>query len=211
MSLPRVRPAAQKRPAVESETDPVAKKTKSADGAVSKVKYDQTYQRTSCVRIAIGRGVGSPAWVGLFRDMAKRMTTLTWLASRAFNHFLLSAVISGRFPMNDRNVLVQVIGLCFKVGSVRISTTDFTKKPVVAAWIEDFRALNADFPLVSKRGMNNVIQAGINQYVTAVENYLTYGLRDLYVRALKALSVADAEVVALRVLSQVSWSHHSRQ
>ena len=35
-----------------------------------------------------------------------------------------------------------------------------------------------------------------------MENYLTYGLRDLYVRALKALSVADAEVVALRVLSQ---------
>jgi hypothetical protein len=35
-----------------------------------------------------------------------------------------------------------------------------------------------------------------------VKNYLTFGLRDLYVRALKALSVADAEVVGLRVLSR---------
>ena len=180
----------------------VAKKTKTVDGAVPKVKYDETYQRTSCVRMALGGAVVSSAWVGLFRDVAKRMTTLTWLASRAFNHFLLSAIINGRFEITNRNVLVQVIGLCFKVGSEKISTTDFTEKPLVAAWIEDFRTLNADFPLVSKRGMTNVIQAGINQYVTAVENFLTYGLRDLYVRALKALSVADAEVVALRVLSQ---------
>ena len=35
-----------------------------------------------------------------------------------------------------------------------------------------------------------------------MKNYLTFGLRDLYVRALKALSVADAEVVGLRVLSR---------
>ena len=119
-----------------------------------------------------------------------------------FRRKKLSAIINGRFEITNRNVLVQVIGLCFKVGSEKISTTDFTEKPVVAAWIDDFRALNADFPLVSKRGMGNVIKAGINQYVTAVENFLTYGLRDLYVRALKALSVADAEVVALRVLSQ---------
>ena len=74
--------------------------------------------------------------------------------------------------------------------------------PVVAAWIQDFRALNADFPLIDKQGLGNVIKFAKKQYRTAVENYLTYGLRDLYVRALKALSVADAEVVALRVLSQ---------
>ena len=42
----------------------------------------------------------------------------------------------------------------------------------------------------------------MNQYATAVENYLTYGLRDLYVRTLKALSIDNAEIVALRVLSQ---------
>jgi len=104
----------QKRSLPGSESNP-AKKTKSADGAVPKVKYVQTYQRTSCVRMALGGAVVSPAWVGLFRDVAKKMTTLTWLASRAFNHFLLSAVISGQFEITDRNVLVQVIGLFFKV------------------------------------------------------------------------------------------------
>ena len=75
----------QKRILPGSESNP-AKKTKSVDGAVPKVKYDQTYQRTSCVRMALGGAVASSAWVGLFRDVAKKMTTLTWLASRAFNH-----------------------------------------------------------------------------------------------------------------------------
>ena len=151
--------------------------------------------------MAIGRGVGSPAWVGLFRDVAKRMTTLTWLASRAFNHFVLSAVVGGQFEITNSNVFDQVLGLCFTIGSVRISKTDFKEMPVVAAWIQDFRALNADFPLIDKQGLGNVIKFAKKQYRTAVENYLTYGLRDLYVRALKALSVADAEVVSLRVLS----------
>ena len=104
--------------------------------------------------------------------------------------------------ITKRSVFVQVIGLCFRIGSARLSETGFTTNPVVAAWIEDFRTLNADFPLVDKRGMTNIIQASINQYVTAVENYLTYGLRDLYVRTLKALSIDNAEIVALRVLSQ---------
>ena len=56
--------------------------------AVTKVEYDQIDQRTSCVRMALGGAVVDPAWVGLFRDVAKKMTTLTWLASRAFNHYL---------------------------------------------------------------------------------------------------------------------------
>ena len=125
------------------------------------------------------------------------MTTLTWLASRAFNHFVLSAVVGGQFEITNSNVFDQVLGLCFTIGSVRISKTDFKEMPVVAAWIQDFRALNADFPLIDKQGLGNVIKFAKKQYRTAVENYLTYGLRDLYVRALKALSVADAEVVAL--------------
>ena len=126
--------------------------------------------------MAIGRGVGSPAWVGLFRDVAKRMTTLTWLASRAFNHFVLSAVVGGQFEITNSNVFDQVLGLCFTIGSVRISKTDFKEMPVVAAWIQDFRALNADFPLIDKQGLGNVIKFAKKQYRTAVENYLTYGL-----------------------------------
>ena len=151
--------------------------------------------------MALGGAVVDPAWVGLFRDVAKKMTTLTWLASRAFNHFLLSNVIGGQFSITKRSVLVQVLGLCFKIGGVGTPQTAFNTQPVVAAWIDDFRALNAAFPLVDKRGLTNVVQAARNQYATSVENDLTFGLRDLYVRALKALSVADAEVVALRVLS----------
>jgi hypothetical protein len=153
--------------------------------------------------MALGGALVSPAWAGVFRDVGKKMTTLTWLASRAFNHFLLSNVIGGQFSITKDSVLVQVLGLCFRVGASGLSNTDFTTTPVVAEWIEDFRALNASsFPLVDKGGMTNVIQAAINQYETAVKNYLTFGLRDLYVRALKALSVADAEVVGLRVLSR---------
>ena len=75
-------------------------------------------------------------------------------------------------------------GLCFRVGASRLANTDFTTTPVVAAWIEDFRALNTSFPVVDKQGLGNwgkskifpVIQAAINQYETAVKNYLTYGL-----------------------------------
>lgn len=162
------------------------KKTKADDGPVPKVKYNQTYQRTSCVRMALGGAVASAHWAGLFRDVSKKMTTLTWLASRALNHFLLSAVVNERFVITNRNILVQVLSLCFTVGSERILKTDFTKKPVVAAWVKDFRTLNADFPLVSKRGMTGVIKHAKNQYAVALENYLTYGLRDLYVRTLKA-------------------------
>ena len=56
--------------------------------AVTKVEYDQTDQRTSCVRMALGGAVVDPAWVGLCSDVAKKSTTLTWLASRAVNHYL---------------------------------------------------------------------------------------------------------------------------
>jgi hypothetical protein len=130
------------------------------------------------------------------------MTTLTWLASRAFNHFLLSNVINDAFHITRRSQLVQAIGLCFKIGSTKISSTAFTGLPTIASWITSFRNLNAEFELVDKVGMTQTIQFGINQYATAVDNYLTYGLRDLYVRTLKALSVPDAEDVALRVLSR---------
>jgi hypothetical protein len=119
------------------------KKAKADDGAVPKVKYIQTYQRTSCVRMALGGAVASPHWAGLFRDVSKKMTTLTWLASRALNHFLLSAVVNERFVITKRSVFVQVIGLCFRIGSARLSETGFTTNPVVAAWIApEGRTLN---------------------------------------------------------------------
>ena len=79
--------------------------------------------------MALGGAVASAHWAGLFRDVSKKMTTLTWLASRALNHFLLSAVVNERFVITKRSVFVQVIGLCLLIGSERILSTDFTKKP----------------------------------------------------------------------------------
>ena len=41
---------------------------------------------------------------------------------------------------------MQVLGLRFKAGGLGNPQTAFNKQPVVAEWIEAFRALNADFP-----------------------------------------------------------------
>ena len=49
----------------------------------------RTYERSSTVRMAIGRAVPAAPWRDLFRLLSKRMTSLTWTASRAFNHFVL--------------------------------------------------------------------------------------------------------------------------
>ena len=107
MSHPRKRPAIAT--SFEAQQTPDAGPsilTKTADGAVPKVEYVETYQRTSCVPrvflrgMALGGALVSPAWAGVFRDGGKKMTTLTWLASRAFNHFLLSwsSAASSRSP-----------------------------------------------------------------------------------------------------------------
>ena len=74
----------------------------------------------------------------------------------------------------------------------------------VADWIKRFRTLNADFPQVDKEGLSIIIQAGVNQYASAVQNHLVYALRDVYVCTLKkhfGLWCQDAQDVALRVLA----------
>jgi len=90
-------------------------------------------------------------------------------------------VIGGQFSITKRSVLGQVLGVCFKSGGVGTPQTAFTTQPgkCVAAWIANFRALNAAFPLVATRGFilffvrhwaTNVVQAARNQYATSVEN-----------------------------------------
>ena len=53
MSHPRKRPAIATSAQQTPDAGP-SKKTKTADGAVPKVEYVETYQRTSCVRMALG-------------------------------------------------------------------------------------------------------------------------------------------------------------
>ena len=74
-------------------TAAIAKKRKTEDAPPPKVKFDQVYQRMSSVRMALGGAVADPAWVTLFRDVVNKMNNLTWIGSRAFNHFVLSNVM----------------------------------------------------------------------------------------------------------------------
>ena len=64
-------------------------------------------------------------------------------------------VIGGQFSITQRSVLVQVLGMVNQErwGRHDNPQTAVTTQPVVAAWIDDFRARNAAFPLVEKRGV----------------------------------------------------------
>ena len=52
-----------------------AKRQRSATGAVRKYEFRRTYQRTSSVRVALGRAVADPLWAKLFRETSSKMTT----------------------------------------------------------------------------------------------------------------------------------------
>ena len=59
-----------------------AKRQRSATGAVRKYEFRRTYQRTSSVRVALGRAVADPLWAKLFRETSSKMTTLSWIARK---------------------------------------------------------------------------------------------------------------------------------
>ena len=180
-----------------------AKKTKAADGAVPKYLVVNNYERRSTVRTALSKVVKQAPWRDLFRLLSKRMTCLTWTASRAFNHFVLRNVISDRVPIPNDQTLFNILRMCFTVGTSGplASNSKLSKDPVVVEWVASWRALNDDWPSVDKAGMGNVITHAATQYNTAVGNYLRSGLRDLYVRTLKDLGCDYHKDVALRVLA----------
>ena len=155
------------------------------------------------MRVALGSALENKDWAGLFRSVSKKMTKLHWLASRAFNDFVLKLVLTREFEIEDYNSFVAVVRMCYTVGTSGASKSSLYKERVVAKWYTDFQNLTSeDFPLVDKRGMGNVLTHATNDYAKDVKNYLCYGLRDHYVALLKLLGVANHKLVALRVLKK---------
>ena len=110
-------------------------------------------------------------------------------------------VITDRVAIPDDKTLFNILRLCFTVGTCGPSASKLSKDPAVVEWVASWRALNDDHPSINKEGMCNIITHAATQYNTAVGNYLQSGLRDLYVRTLKALRCDFHHDVALRVLA----------
>ena len=145
-------------------------------------------------------------WTQLFRRVSDRMRSLSWTASRAFNLFVHDLVLPGTFEIQDYNSFKAIVRSCFTVASSGASRNEGP----VATWLAQFQRMmvqrsnpdDTEFSLVDKRGMANIITHASNAYAANVTNYLSYGLRDHYVRLLKVLGVANHKMVALRVLNK---------
>ena len=65
-----------------------------------------------------------------------------------------------------------------------------------------------DYELVVTIGMGQIMGHEVNQYVTELDNYLIYELRDNYVRLLKNQEIANHKDVVVRVLRHLITNRH---
>ena len=69
------------------------------------ITYTKKEQKMSTVVISLGKVVKEDSWKAMLRHLSKQMTKMRWVGTRAFNHFIIFAVITGEFEISDDKVL----------------------------------------------------------------------------------------------------------
>jgi len=67
--------------------------------------YIKKEQKMSSVRISLGKVVEEDSWKAMLRYLSKQMKQMRWVGTRAFNHFVIFAVLNGEFDITDDKVL----------------------------------------------------------------------------------------------------------
>lgn len=143
-------------------------------------------EKINSVRVSLGKITVNGEWKTKMKKATNTMTKLRWLGTRAFNDFLIHNIVHHEADIPDRNSLVNIIHACFT-----IDTNESDKVPKVFRESENFTDWYTKYledvyhSQIDKSGLTNVISHAVNEYTVSVVNYITYGLRDQYVRLLK--------------------------
>ena len=137
------------------------------------------------------------------------------MSDRVFNDFLLHNIINCKANIEEKPSLVNTIRACLTIDT----GNDTHKVPKVfkdndhlSDWYTKYREGFGE-SRINKYGLTNVISHAVNEYAVSVVNYITYGLRDQYVRLLKKQLHNDnntCERIALRVLETFEASNTGR-
>ena len=137
------------------------------------------------VRISLGKVVKKNRWKVMLHHLFKQMTRMKWVGTRAFNHFVIFAVLNGEFEIKDDKVLSSVIRACFTI-TEHMHPPFMLKSEIGERWCKQFLKLYQNREIIDKTSTGNTIAHYSNEHMFSVKNYLVYDLRNRYVRLLKS-------------------------
>ena len=162
--------------------------------------------------MSLGAAVKDEKWKNMLRYVSKQMTQIKWIGTRAFNHFVLFAVLGNNYHIEDDNALMALIRACFVHSTIKANNYPASMKnsEICREWCDRFNRIQNN-KIICKLGFGNVMTHSCKEYETSVKNYLVYGLRDIYVRSLKKLlNIKEYKIVGLNVLlSFVKVNHRN--
>ena len=143
------------------------------------VEYDATFEKITSCKVSLGKIISQ------IRKACHTMTQMRVHGTRAFNDYILYAVIERGVSITTSDQLINIIRACYVANAYDDNNMGrksmFLNEPINRQWNDTYlRDFNKG--LLNKEGLGNIITFDVKDYAIDVKNYLTIGLRHHFLR-----------------------------